>query len=127
MACCIGFPPLNTIIVGMLITPYFEAMNGASSTFNLANSIFPLSSLAHSSMTGATALHGPHQGAQKSTSTGICEFKTAFSKLFWSTLIMFSAISISLLNTLFGKCNITFLPARLWHLPYSYYYQCSYC
>src|SRR4030042_2459382 len=103
MACCIGFPPLKTVMVGMLMTPYFEATNGDSSTFTLANSIFPLYSLANSSTMGATALHGPHQGAQKSTSTGICEFKTAFSKLLWSTLIMFSYIDVCLLNMLFGK------------------------
>src|SRR6185369_646846 len=43
----------------------------------------PAYSLASSSTMGAIARHGPHQAAQKSTKTGVSDFKTSWSK-FWS-------------------------------------------
>src|SRR5690606_26027423 len=65
----------------MLITPKRPAVSGLLSTFNLA--IFSLSPISPSSSsnTGAIILHGPHQGAQKSTST-VPDFTS--SEKFWS-------------------------------------------
>src|SRR5918992_5596917 len=37
--------------------------------------------LASSSMIGATCLHGPHQSAQKSTTTGLSDFSTTSEKV----------------------------------------------
>src|SRR5687767_10838369 len=45
-------------------------MPGASSTLSLTTLRRPAWSRAASCTTGSTHLHGPHQGAQKSTSTG---------------------------------------------------------
>src|SRR5699024_2597107 len=63
------FPSFINNNVGILITPYLPAVSWLSSTFSLA--IFTLSpnSPSNSSNTGAIILQGPHQGAQKSTST----------------------------------------------------------
>ena len=43
--------------------------------------IFPAYSVASSSMSGAIMRHGPHHGAQKSTSTGTGLFRTSASKV----------------------------------------------
>src|SRR6476620_10799120 len=40
---------------------------GFSSTFNFPNTTFPASSVASCSIRGDTIRHGPHHGAQKST------------------------------------------------------------
>ena len=63
----------------------FES-DGLSSTLTLATRRAPAFSRAISSSSGAIFLHGPHQGAQKSTSTGIGDWMTARSKL--SSLIL---------------------------------------
>jgi hypothetical protein len=47
--------------------------------FTLATNNFPAFSFANLSKTGATILHGAHQGAQKSTITGISACSTVFS------------------------------------------------
>ena len=57
--------------VGIDITPYSMAMSWLSSTLHFATEIFSASSSATCSTTGASARQGPHQGAQKSTSTGL--------------------------------------------------------
>ena len=61
----------------MLITWYFKAMFGASSTFNFVKPISPENSSASSSTIGETILQGPHHGAQKSTKTGFSEPRTS--------------------------------------------------
>src|SRR5512139_3362097 len=66
-------------MVGMPCTPYFIAHSGFSSVFTFATSTLPAFSLAIFSNAGATILHGPHQGAQKSTITGTVDFNTVFS------------------------------------------------
>src|SRR5580658_11066793 len=51
------------------------------STSILPTVILPSYSWASSSTIGAIARHGPHQAAQKSTSTGLSDFSTSESKL----------------------------------------------
>ena len=55
--------------------------DGLSSTLTLVTRRAPAFSRAISSSSGAIILHGPHQGAQKSTSTGTGDWTTARSKL----------------------------------------------
>lgn len=55
----------------MLRIPYCVGMFGLSSVLSLKHAILPAYSLANSSITGAIILHGPHHGAQNSTSTGL--------------------------------------------------------
>ena len=75
--CCETTVPLTMMArVGMLKTLYFEAISLFSSTFSLTKLILPTYSCAISSIIGAAALHGPHQGAQKSTKTGMFEDST---------------------------------------------------
>src|SRR5262249_48289145 len=64
------FPPLNTSNAGMALMLYSVAIFGLSSVFNLPTRAFPRYSPATASTVGAIILQGPHQGAQKSTSTG---------------------------------------------------------
>ena len=61
--------------------PYSAAIASFSSMLTLAMEILPSNSVASSSRTGAIALHGPHQGAQKSTRSGVAEDDTAFLKV----------------------------------------------
>ena len=82
------FPLLNTAKVGMLKTLYFDAISLFWSTFTLTKLSLPEYSLAISSTIGATALHGPHHGAQKSTKTGILDFTTSSSH--WLGVISFA-------------------------------------
>uniref|UniRef100_A0A0E0J7K2 Uncharacterized protein n=1 Tax=Oryza nivara TaxID=4536 RepID=A0A0E0J7K2_ORYNI len=60
------------------------AMFGESSVFTLQHLILPTYSLASSSITGAIILHGPHHGAQNSTSTGASLPSTMLSQFFSS-------------------------------------------
>src|SRR5512139_2948156 len=53
------------------------ATSGLSSVFTLTTLTRPLNSAAISSRTGLRTLHGPHQGAQKSTSVGSLESTTS--------------------------------------------------
>src|SRR3979490_1057118 len=76
-------PFLNRIIVGIERTPKRPAVIGFASTSSLAIFTFSPCSFAISSSTGATIRQGPHQAAQKSTSTGVSDLMTSVSK-FWS-------------------------------------------
>ena len=60
-------------------------MPGFSSTLILARINSPAYSSASFSKTGPSTLHGPHQGAQKSTSTGTCceRSRTRVFKIFF--------------------------------------------
>jgi hypothetical protein len=60
-----------------------ESRNALNSVFTLA---LPEYSAATWSTAGAMARQGPHQTAQKSTSTGTADFKTSPSKLVFVTL-----------------------------------------
>jgi hypothetical protein len=57
------------------------AVPGLSSTFSLPTTTRPSKSVASSSTVGARRRHGPHHSAQKSTSTGLSELMTDWSKL----------------------------------------------
>src|SRR5262249_16748316 len=52
-----------------------------ASTSSLPTLTRPLYSSAIASTVGAIARHGAHQAAQKSTKTGVLDFRTSFSKL----------------------------------------------
>src|SRR5437762_1730564 len=74
-----GCPPLKRIIVGIESTSYFAEVTGFSSVLSLTTR--KPRSWEISSSTGATMRHGPHQGAQKSTSTGSSASMTSAWKL----------------------------------------------
>src|SRR5512137_2968906 len=74
-------PSLKRMMVGMPRTPYLPGVAGLSSTLTLPTAIWPSYSSAMASMTGAMALHGAHQVAQKSTRTGLPDLMTSASKL----------------------------------------------
>src|SRR6266404_4715709 len=63
-------PALNTAINGIALIRNRCAKPGNSSVFTFATSQRPGPSLATLATSGATILHGPHHGAQKSTNTG---------------------------------------------------------
>ncbi len=64
-------PPLKIITVGILRMPYSVAIAGHSSVLIFKHLSLPPYSFASWSIIGAIMRHGPHQGAQKSTRTGI--------------------------------------------------------
>ena len=68
--CATGLPCLKTISVGMLRMLKRAEMSGAASVSSLAKRYLGSSRLAADSKCGAMAWQGPHQGAQKSTTTG---------------------------------------------------------
>src|SRR6266581_1133535 len=65
----------------MLVMPERWATAGCSSTLSLPTVRRPAYWVAISSTTGPTRRHGPHQGAQKSISTGPGAWRTSCSKL----------------------------------------------
>jgi hypothetical protein len=54
----------------MLWTPYRPASSCSASTSIFASSIFPSRCATSDSIAGPSIRHGPHQAAQKSTTTG---------------------------------------------------------
>src|SRR5580698_2344353 len=79
-------PFLNSIRVGIDMTPYLEAVCGFSSTLSLTILTLPLSVPAISSSAGAIIRQGPHHSAQKSTTTAPVAFSTSESKSVSETL-----------------------------------------
>ena len=69
-----GFIPASTC------TPYLVGIIMLSSTLSFPKVTFPEYLAASSSIIGLTILHGPHHGAQKSTTVSLC-FATSVSKL----------------------------------------------
>ena len=65
-----GWPFLKAKTAGIDCTPSWPAISGYSSMFILTSFTAPSAALTSFSSTGVSCLHGPHQGAQKSTSTG---------------------------------------------------------
>ncbi len=95
-------PFLKIASVGILKTLYFCASSPFSSTLILTKFTLPSDSADSSSRTGDTALHGPHHSAQKSTKTGLAEFRTScsgqdmqkFAEIMWhkaAMAVMFEA------------------------------------
>ena len=87
-------PPLKRISVGIDITPYCAAVCGLSSTLSFTTRM-SCRSLFSSSRCGAMIRQGPHQGAQKSTSTGSGDSSTSAAKLLSVTSMMSPAIGCS--------------------------------
>ncbi len=73
-------PLWKTLILGIELTPYCIANCGSSSVLILTILILFEYSLEISSNTGATARHGPHHSAQKSTITGTLLSNTTLLK-----------------------------------------------
>ena len=67
---CASLPARSRTIVGMLRMPKRAATSGSASVSTFATTTRPERSRAMASSSGATARHGPHQAAQKSTRTG---------------------------------------------------------
>src|SRR5438046_5646959 len=73
-------PSLNNAIVGIALMRKRRARLCAFSVFTFATTHFPAPSCATFFSSGATILHGPHHGAQKSTNTGRAERVVKASK-----------------------------------------------
>src|SRR5690554_6110917 len=86
--CATGCPPLNSTINGIDCTPIRPGTSGFSMMSILAMVTLPASSSLISSSAGAIILHGPHQSAQKSTSTGVSESRTSAWKLASVTVLV---------------------------------------
>src|ERR1700757_2805579 len=82
-------PFLNRMKDGMDVTWYFISTAEASSTLILATFSLPTYWFARSSTIGDTDRQGPHQGAQKSTRTGLSLFRMSPSKLESETVCTF--------------------------------------
>jgi hypothetical protein len=65
-----GWPSLKAMTAGIDWMPSWPAIEGWSSMFILTSLTLPPAAFTTFSMTGVSCLQGPHQGAQKSTSTG---------------------------------------------------------
>ena len=68
-----GCPPTTANTIGMPCTRNAWAMRGLASTSILASTQEPPPSTASFSSTGESCLHGPHQSAQKSITTGVVQ------------------------------------------------------
>src|SRR5262249_39529361 len=78
--CSTTWPPLNSKSVGIPRMLYFIAVPPLESTSSLPTFAFPAYSAATTSIVGAICRHGPHHSAQKSTSTGMSDRSTSWSK-----------------------------------------------
>ena len=65
-----GWPLTKAITAGIDWMPIWPGMAGCSSMFILTSLTLPLAALTAFSRIGVSCLQGPHQGAQKSISTG---------------------------------------------------------
>src|SRR5688572_21860471 len=99
-------PFLNTLIVGIARTPKRPAVIGLASTSSFTTRILSPCSLATSSRTGPTIRHGPHHVAQKSTRTGVSDFRTSCSKLWSVTTWGFPITAVSFV------CGLSLLPPK---------------
>src|SRR5512145_2370977 len=108
------------MIVGIPRTPYFAGVAGLSSTFTLPTLTLPSYSSAMASITGAIALHGAHQVAQKSTMTGIGLCRTSASKFASVNARTFSLdITYSLKRYLSDAKKYTLLRGKIKGIPVS--------
>src|SRR5579871_1706016 len=73
--------PLKTNTRGMVVTSYLMARSEFSSTLTLPTLTRPANWSAMRSTIGVNWRHGPHQGAQKSTSTGCVLWTTSVCQL----------------------------------------------
>src|SRR5262245_40244403 len=92
--------------------------------FSFATVSCPSYSPASSSRIGATTRHGPHHGAQKSTTTGVSDFNTFCSKSASVTVIGLAMIMDSFyVSTREPRVSTTLIPGGV-SLLYSY---CAVC
>ncbi len=87
-----GWPFWNAMTAGMDWMPSCPAIAGCSSMFILTSFTAPPAAATTFSSAGCSCLHGPHQGAQKSTSTG--SFRDS-----WMT----SAVKLAVVTSLTAK------------------------
>ena len=92
-------PLRNALTAGMPRMSYMPAISGFASTSTFASTISPSRAAASRSSTGPSMRHGPHQAAQKSTTTGSsCErSSTSCSKV---SVVMSSSIRVTPLGWL---------------------------
>src|SRR4051794_36118704 len=81
----------------MLCTPKAEAICGFSSMLTLARTTWPSVSSTTFSMIGPSVRHGPHHGAQRSTTTGTCCDRSMTSA--WKVASVTSSAMASRLTT----------------------------
>src|SRR5262249_12753990 len=89
--------------VGMLITSKRRVTLGLSSTLSFATLTLPACSDAISSRIGEIILQGPHQSAQKSTTTASVAAPISSSNVESVRVLMPSAISVGFLLVLFNR------------------------
>ena len=65
-----GWPLTKAITAGIDWMPIWPGISGFSSMFILTSLTLPLAAVTAFSITGVSCRHGPHHGAQKSSSTG---------------------------------------------------------
>src|SRR6266545_2094742 len=75
-----GLPSLKTATVGMLWMPYWAARICSASTSTLASSTLPPRLATSDSIAGPRMRQGPHQAAQKSTTTGSSRERSTTSR-----------------------------------------------
>src|SRR5450755_3372979 len=92
-------PCRNSMSVGIDITLNLTAVSWFSSMLSLTTLRVSPRSVAISSTTGDTRRHGPHHGAQKSTSTGTSDSMTSAWKLLSVTSVTGPAMFIFLLGS----------------------------
>src|SRR5712672_807426 len=98
-------PSLNNAIVGIALMRKRRARFCASSVLTFATTHLPAPSCATLFSSGATILHGPHHGAQKSTNTGRAEravkasnarsFATSIGSPGSAQLVVFQTIALT--------------------------------
>src|ERR1700732_4825946 len=94
-----GLSSEKMIMVGAEDIPYRSVVSGLSSMLTLATATRLANSSARSASIGAIILHGPHQAAQKSTSTRMPESSTSAANEASVTLFTFTAFSGSKFRT----------------------------
>src|SRR4051812_42056931 len=118
--CFATCPFLNRIRVGIDMIPYLAAVSGFSSTF-IFTTVRSSRSLSSSSRCGAMIRQGPHQGAQKSTSTGWPAPSTSAAKLVSVTSVRLPANGISPSETIGCLQKISTAPtSQRRHFPHCF-------
>src|ERR1700730_9521902 len=110
-------PFLNSIRVGIDMTPYLDAVCGFSSTLSLTILTLPLSDPEISSSAGAIIRQGPHHSAQKSTTTAPLAFNTSDSKSASETLPTAMELTLVMLATGDHACNRRSPDGRIAEVP----------
>src|SRR6185437_1272116 len=110
-----SLPPLNSIKVGIPLMPYRCEIDGLSSTFTLTTRAVAAYFSATAATVGSSMRQGAHQVAQKSTSTGLSDCNTSFSKLLSFTSSIFAPILAPLFTAIsvFPLCLLRVLFASM--------------